>query len=107
MNIKTYICSCLSAHKDLYRIINEHFVVSGNYRDKIEEELKLHFSQIITTAWLLVEFPYVDKVYRDSFYTYFSSKLIPYKRDSIRISIFKDEITLSDFRDLSVVKLKK
>ena len=45
----------------------------------------------------LVEYPYVDRVYRDSYYYYFSSKLEKYERDCIRVSLFEGPITKSDF----------
>ncbi len=47
----------------------------------------------------MAESPYIDKVYRDSYYNYYSSKLSQYKRDTIRISIFDEEVIHEDFRD--------
>ncbi|WP_203257437.1 hypothetical protein [Hyunsoonleella ulvae] len=47
----------------------------------------------------LIEFPYVDKVYRDSYYHYYASKNQEYKRDCIRVSFFDRELKISDFRD--------
>lgn len=38
---------------------------------------------------IVVEYPYVDKVYRDSFYSYFASKSIQYPRNAIRVSLFE------------------
>lgn len=38
---------------------------------------------------VVVEYPYVDKVYRDSFYSYFASKSIQYPRNTIRVSLFE------------------
>ncbi len=60
-----------------------------------------HFDQLSETAYFVIEAPYVDKVYRDSFYSYYSSKNQYYKRDSIRVSIFSEQIFASDFRDIS------
>ena len=61
--------------------------------------IKEHFDQIEDGSYFVIETPYVDKVYRDSYYSYFSSKNRQYKRDSIRISIFKDVVSANDFRD--------
>ncbi|MBI4931416.1 MAG: hypothetical protein HY841_11675 [Bacteroidetes bacterium] len=46
-----------------------------------------------------VEFPYVDKVYRDSYYTYFSTKRRNYQRECIRIALFRKPITEDHFFD--------
>ena len=48
--------------------------------------------------WVLIEYPYVDKVYRDSYYSYFSSKHNAYSRDCIRLSFFSEKISLEYFR---------
>lgn len=63
--------------------------------------INAHFEQLLDTAYFVVEAPYVDKVYRDSFYSYYSSKNQLYKRDSIRVSIFSEKIIASDFRDIT------
>lgn len=47
---------------------------------------------------LYIEYPYVDKVYRDSYYTYFSSKHNEYHRDSIRVCLFSKAIYPDYFR---------
>lgn len=49
----------------------------------------------------LVEYPYTDKVYRNSYYHYYASKLYSYKRDCIRISVFVKGISHSNFRNYS------
>lgn len=48
----------------------------------------------------LIEFPYVDKVYRDSYYHYYASKNQEYKRDCIRISFFDKQLKIEEFREL-------
>ncbi len=58
-----------------------------------------HFNQICDNAYFVVEAPYVDRVYRNSFYNYFSSKNRQYQRNGIRVSIFSNKISASDFRD--------
>ncbi|TDH25215.1 hypothetical protein EXU57_14010 [Segetibacter sp. 3557_3] len=44
-----------------------------------------------------VESFYIDKLYRDAYYHYYSSKLKEYKRNCIRVSFFSTAISLSDF----------
>lgn len=41
----------------------------------------------------VIETPYIDKHYRDSYYFYFSQKLRAFKRDCIRVHIFDSEFT--------------
>jgi len=66
-----------------------------------------HFSKLKESCFLVAEFPYVDKVYRDSFYSYYSTKQTMYLRDTIRISIFIHEIDnydLGNIEKLSAIK---
>ena len=97
MTIKTSFCPVATAHIDLLPLIIEHFQVSQNSQGRIQKDIKEHFDQLSGNCYFVVEAPYVDKVFRDSFYSYYSSKLIPYKRDCIRISIFDGEISKDDF----------
>lgn len=56
---------------------------------------------------VLLEYPYVDKVYRNSYYRYYSSKNNEYHRDCIRVSLFRDILQTSDFRgDDSTAKIE-
>lgn len=45
----------------------------------------------------VVEYPYVDKVYRDSYYSYFASKSIPYPKNAIRVSLFEKDMQKEHF----------
>src|SRR3546814_5218293 len=64
-----------------------------------------HLSRLQPNCYFLAETPYVDKVYRDSHYHYFSSKLKRYQRDCIRISFFSGAINDALFRDAEDVEL--
>lgn len=57
---------------------------------KLIEELREDLSCVI-------EYPYVDKVYRDSYYSYYASKHFTYQRDCIRVSLFDGTIEEDDF----------
>lgn len=63
------------------------------------KEIKPHFDKLKDTCYLLAETSYVDKVYRDSYYHYYSSKLNNYKRSCVRLSVFEGEICEADFKD--------
>lgn len=54
---------------------------------------------------LAVEFPYVDKSYRDSYYLHYSSKHQVYPRDTIRVSIFQKNFNINEL--LSFKELDK
>ena len=45
---------------------------------------------------MIVETDYVDKVYRDSYYSYFSTKLKEYGRNCLRISFFEPSFSSKD-----------
>ncbi len=49
--------------------------------------------KILDTVVFAVEFPYVDKHYRDSYYFYHSTKLERLGRDCIRVHLFEKDIT--------------
>jgi|GEM_PF-506252 len=52
--------------------------------------------------YFLVEYPYVEKYYRDIYYNYLSTKHNPYSRNSIRVNIFSKEIDYDDFENCSI-----
>jgi len=67
--------------------INNSINLINNYLDHFRKDLSVY-----------IEYPYVDKVYRDSYYNYYASKKDNYHRDTIRVSLFENKITNSDFR---------
>ncbi len=95
----------VSSKKDIEQTILDnlekvHKLDSTLAKKLYKERINDHFEQLLDNAYFVVEAPYVDKVYRDSFYNYYSSKNKSYGRDSIRVSIFNEEINASDFRSL-------
>lgn len=83
--------------RDALKKIQEFCKNSFHFPINLNNHIKLLIQQLRDDCTLVVEYPYVDKVYRDSFYTYYSSKLHEYQRDCIRVSIFKREIDESFF----------
>jgi hypothetical protein len=59
--------------------------------------IKNFIAPLKKNAHFAIEYPYVDKVYRDSYYSYFSSKLNHYPRDCIRVSIFDKPVETAEF----------
>lgn len=66
---------------------------------EIENEVENYLSEMKDGLACIIEYPYVDKVYRNSFYNYYSSKHYTYQRDCIRVSIFESEISAEYFFD--------
>jgi hypothetical protein len=64
---------------------------------EIENEIARLIDELRDDLFCVIEYPYVDKVYRDSYYHYYSSKHYTYQRDCIRVSLFNGEISHDDF----------
>ena len=75
----------------------KEFFFKNETIDAFDPEIDAKLSNFIdgklkSDLYCIIEYPYVDKVYRDSYYSYFSSKHNNYIRDCIRVSIFNSEI---------------
>lgn len=89
------------------KLLIKHFDVPKDYaNDLAQSEISNQFSKL-KDCYLVAEAPYVDKVYRDSFYHYYSSKQNRYLRDCIRISFFECEIMDDDFQNPDRVEILK
>ncbi len=56
-------------------------------------------SKLDPNIFFVIEYPYVDRVYRDSYYSYFASKLLKYSRNSFKVSLFSGEPQMELFND--------
>lgn len=65
----------------------------------IETELATLIETFKDELWCVIDYPYVDKVFRDSYYNYYSSKHHTYQRDCIRVSLFDKQISQDHFLD--------
>lgn len=66
---------------------------------RLQQQLEPYLSSMKTNLFVVIEAPYVDRMYRDAYYQYYSSKLGAYLRDSCRISFFSKAVEYDDFRD--------
>jgi len=112
MNISIIIASKSEAQDLLLKLLKEEFFLDEEYSKNIIENadygINKHFDQLIDSCFLLAETNYIDKVYRDSYYHYYSTKLTHYQRNCVRISIFDSEIKMEDFKnELSIIELQK
>ncbi len=100
MSIAIYIAPVSSSEELLKQLLHDEYKMEENNIELVYNyRFKAIFEALLDDSYLLAETNYVDRVYRDSYYNYFSSKLRRQFRDCIRISIFKNEIKNEDFRD--------
>ena len=86
----------------LAQIVGEDFGLSEkSAKFLISKKVIQHLKRFKRNIKLIIERNYVDKVYRDSYYTYYASKRTHYGKDSIKLSFFSEEdgeITLDMFK---------
>ncbi|MBU1718207.1 MAG: hypothetical protein KKA07_03950, partial [Bacteroidetes bacterium] len=100
MFIEKYICSKEDTSEQIRILLTTKFEIDEEYSNDLKEKvLDVHLKEYGDNIYSFIETPYVDKVYRDSYYHYFSSKLHKYDRNCIRVSFFEGEITMADFRN--------
>jgi len=100
MSIFTYIEPIANGEELIKKLLHEEFGISDTLTGLLYTNLiKPHFDNFKPNTYMLAETDYVDKVYRDSYYHYYSSKLPKYKRNSVRISFFEERIDSADFWD--------
>ena len=83
----------------IFEYIKRYFLngLDENFVDpQIEVDLAKYIDDLREDLYCIIEYPYVDKVYRDCYYSYFSTKHYSYHRDCIRVSLIENEIGLDD-----------
>lgn len=80
----------------------------GSVEHIYDDHLQPHLEKLKDSIHFLIESPYVDRVYRDSYYKYFSTKRGKKLRDCIRLSLFEGNISPEEFRNGdSIQELRK
>jgi hypothetical protein len=69
-------------------IFESNFGISNSEAGTISSKLNIFLKDLKKEISLVVETKYVDKVYRDSYYCYYSTKLKLLERECIKISLF-------------------
>ena len=80
-------------------LVARYGLLKSEVDQSINKRIVPLISNLKDSLWVWIEHPYVDKVYRDSYYFYYSSKLGNYYKDCIRFSLFEKKIENSDFRN--------
>ena len=91
----------MSAPDDYVQVLK---TLQSEYPEYLQEPQRLEkiFSTInAKEVTMLVEEEYIDKQYRDSYYSYFSQKYSTYKRNCMRLSLFDGTISWEEFSDFS------
>lgn len=86
----------------------------SKYVDNCEVELNEQSKKVIKNILLridgdvsiLIESSYIDKIYRDTYYQYFSNQFFEISRSCIRFSFFKSKLTIDDFFNDNYDKLQ-
>jgi len=98
MSISVYKSPILEGKELVQRLLVDEFRFDSNISAYIaENDVKPHFEKLKDSCVILAESTYVDRVFRDSYYHYYSSKLSRYHRDCIRLTFFDGEVDLSLF----------
>lgn len=87
---------------NLFQYLHVMFSLHGLLRDEIDDclnKLDAFIKKIDDNTFIGIEYPYVDKLFRDSYYGYYSSKLKLYKKNCVRLSFFSSPISSTDFFD--------
>src|SRR5882762_6619870 len=93
-SIRTGIVSINELSAALEEFLNIEFKFD---RGTVRDILAPYLASLRPELFVLIEYPYVDKVYRDSFYTYYSSKHTKYERDCVRLTFFDAAIDENSF----------
>lgn len=102
----------IKKHKELFSYLEKCLQTSFGFSEfeavKSLKTLQEFLKEIDQSCVVGVESKYIDKLYRDEFYHYYSSKLQVYNRDCIRLSFFSEDFTIDDFHSQQGVnKLQK
>jgi len=92
--------------KEVENIFTEKYQLTNSNLLKSVDELTNYLGHLTDDLIVMVEYPYVDKTYRDTYYNYYASKKDEYPRNSIRLSFLKTTLPDEFFRSGNAGHLK-
>ena len=109
MDIRVIIKPIAKVEELMKELLMEEFQVKEEIAQELfKNQIKKHFDNLKDSCYLVAETNYVDKVYRNSYYHYYSSKLNKTKRECVRISIFDGIVKKEeDFQNKDKVEVLK
>lgn len=93
----TTINECITTdvlEKEIIPLLRIH-TPSCLYSD-IADNLRYYLGHLRPNITIIIEDEYIDKVYRDSYYSYYSTKLKSYNRSCLRLSFIDCDIEIND-----------
>ena len=97
--ISTIIVTINQVHSYLDGLFKERYQIQRSILEDSVRLIQNYLKHFREDLYVLVEYPYVDKIYRDSYYLYYSTKSQEHSRDCIRLSFFDKSLEISDFDD--------
>lgn len=92
------ITTALLIESEVRNIIPEYLRdIFGIETETVEAQLFPVLDLLASDLVYFVEYPYIEKFYRDTYYYFYSKKHNECKRNSVRISIFKNAISEATF----------
>ncbi|MFD2573311.1 hypothetical protein ACFSUS_21900 [Spirosoma soli] len=98
MFIETQVLPIHSCVEPITDLAERFFELNAEQCDDFRRVLQSHINRLNDSLYVFVEGPYVDRVYRDSYYHYFSTKLGSYPKHCLRLSFFSTKIDGGSFR---------
>ena len=92
----TPIITCIDIVSDL---ANRFFRLDTDQIRDLRHTIHNHIERLDESLHVFIEAPYADRVYRDSYYNYFSTKLGNYPKHCIRLSFFDVVLDNAAFRE--------
>lgn len=102
-----HISDCVKETYEMFRDYCGDSVNAEYLKNVFDEKLVAFISELKTDLYVVIEVPYVDRVYRDTYYNYYSTKHHKHLRDCCRISFFDAKIDNSSFYFENVEKTEK
>jgi hypothetical protein len=104
MSIRILIAPITAIRNQLSKLYVEELGLERKFvRELINKSVVPHLSKLKNSCYVVIETEYVDKVYRDSYYHYYSSKRPKYERNCFRLSFFDGEVKHKDFRNANIL----
>ncbi len=108
INITSLILKQEDLLPNLKQLIDDRYTITTDVLEQSIKNVEDYICGFTTNLWFVVEHPYVDKLFRDTYYQYYSSKLGDYSRDSVKVSIFDSKVTGEQFKsEKEVLNIKE
>ncbi|WP_290797825.1 hypothetical protein [Flavihumibacter sp. UBA7668] len=96
-----------SVLEELKKLLEKEYdLVPETVEKLVEIEVRPFMDHLRKDLYAVIEYPYVDKLYRDSYYIFYSSKHTHHHRNSVRISFFSNELEEAEFLDKKIYEEK-